>query len=411
MKVEIRPSRAKGTVTAPPSKSMAHRLLICAGLAEGESVVRNLAYSEDVKATIACLRSLGAEITLDGDTAVVKGVDPSKPLGKTAVLPCNECGSTLRFFAPLCMLCGEERILTGSERLMSRPLSVYENLAQKQGIRFERYSDKLIVEGKLKSGAFDVPGNISSQFISGLLFALPFLREDSRIYEWPPFESMSYIFMTLQAMEEFGISVPYEYDESRGCVFLPVSHTEKYRSTAVTVEGDHSNAAFFEALNYAGSQVKVTGLNEDSAQGDRQHKYFFEKLTKTDEIVNICECPDLGPILFAVAALCGGGRFTGTRRLKIKESDRANAMKSELKKFGITVDVEENDVIVHPGELRAPTEPLCGHNDHRIVMALSVLLTKVGGVIDGAEAVSKSFPDFFDRLQNLGVDLTYGMDQ
>ena len=415
MRVEIRPSRARGIVTAPPSKSMAHRLLICAGLAQGESIVRSLAYSEDVKATIACLRSLGAQITLDGDTAYVKGVDVMKPLGMTAVLPCNECGSTLRFFIPICLLSQEERVLTGSARLMMRPLDFYEALARLQKLRFEKFSNHVTVQGPMYSADFVCPGDISSQFFSGMMFALPLLNKKSYLRIREPVESRPYIDMTIAALKTFGVFIRTLNDSEENRLVIDISGGQ-YTPADVTVEGDYSNAAFFEALNYAGSNVMVKGLNEDSAQGDKVYKILFKKINEALNIVNfdaidISDCPDLGPILFAVAALTGGGRFTGTHRLKIKESDRANAMKSELKKFGITVDVEENDVIVHPGELCAPTEPLSGHNDHRIVMALSVLLTATGGVIEGAEAVNKSFPDFFERLQDLGVDLTYGMDQ
>lgn len=404
MRVEIRPSKAKGTVTAPPSKSMAHRLLICAGLSEGESVVRNLAYSEDVKATIACLQALGAAIRLDDDTAFVKSAHVTEPIGSSAVLPCNECGSTLRFFTPICMLSGEERTLRGSEYLMTRPMVVYEEIAVKQDIRFEKSADSITVQGKLKSGVYEVAGNISSQFISGLLFALPLLDGDSEIKILPPVESKPYIDMTVAALREFGIMI--ENDDN----VYKIKGGQRYAPTDVTVEGDCSNAAFFEALNYTGSSVTVEGLREDSLQGDRIYKILFEKIKNGDSPINIADCPDLGPILFAVAAVCGGARFIGTRRLKIKESDRAVAMKQELLKLGISIDVGENEVTVHGGRLHAPTELLDGHGDHRIVMVLSVLLTVTGGVINGAQAVNKSFPDFFDRLTDLGVELHYGMD-
>ena len=404
MRVEIQPCRPHGTVTAPPSKSMAHRLLICAGLSDGESIIRRLAFSEDVKATIDCLRALGAEIRIEGDTAYVKGTDVREALGRVAELPCRECGSTLRFFTPLCMLSGEERVLRGSAYLMTRPMSVYEEIASAQGISFERHVGSVTVKGKLQSGVYEVPGNISSQFISGLLFALPLLDCDSEIHILPPVESEPYIDMTVQALADFGIEI-----ENDGYIYK-VKGGQSYRAADVTVEGDHSNAAFFEALNIAGGDVVADGLREDSLQGDKVYKILFEKIKSGSESIDISDCPDLGPVLFAVAALCNGAAFTGTRRLRIKESDRAEAMKLELKRFAITAEVGENDVIIRSGALKKPTQPLDGHGDHRIVMALSVLLTKTGGVIDGAEAVNKSFPDFFDKLNDLGVDLEYGMD-
>lgn len=410
MRVEIKPSRLSGTVIAPPSKSMAHRLLICAGLSAGESVVRHLAFSDDVKATIACLTALGADIRLDGDTAYVHGTDVRRTLDKTAVLDCNECGSTLRFFAPLCMLSGEERILRGAPYLMTRPMSVYEEIAQNQGICFEKSADRITVKGRLNSGVYEVAGNISSQFISGLLFALPLLDGDSEIRILPPVESKPYIDMTVQALSQFGIHVELSSQEIYPVIYR-VKGGQHYASQDVTVEGDYSNAAFFEALNYADAEVTVEGLNDNSLQGDKIYKILFEKIKSDDGLINIADCPDLGPILFAVAALCGGGKFIGTRRLRIKESDRAAAMQQELDKLGIAVEVGENEVVVHDGKLVTPSETLDGHGDHRIVMALSVLLTVVGGTIDGAEAVRKSFPDFFELLQRLGAEVNLdGMD-
>lgn len=417
MRVEIKPSTPRGTVTAPPSKSMAHRLLICAGLSAGESVVRRLAFSEDVKATISCLTALGARIRLDGDTAYVKGADVRQSIGKTAVLDCNECGSTLRFFAPLCMLSGEERVLKGAPYLMTRPMTVYEEIAQKQAIRFEKAADRITVQGKLKSGVYEVAGNISSQFISGLLFALPLLGGDSEIRVIPPFESKPYVDMTVQALGEFGVVSEMSLRGAQATrqsqpITYKVKGGQRYAPRDMAVEGDWSNAAFFHALNYAGADVAVEGLKEDSLQGDRIYKILFEKIKSGESPIDIADCPDLGPILFTVAALCGGGRFTGTRRLRIKESDRAEAMRQELKKFGIEVTVGENEVVVHGGRLQKPNETLSGHGDHRIVMALSVLATVTGGVIDGAQAVNKSFPDFFDRLSDLGAEVVFdGMDQ
>lgn len=405
MKAVFTPSKAAGSVAAPPSKSMAHRLLICAGLSAGESIVRNLAFSKDVEATIACLRALGARIRLDGDTAYISGVDVRRRRNDIAELPCNECGSTLRFMIPLCLLSGDEHTLTGSAYLLNRPLSVYETIAKKQGLLFDKAADRLTVKGQLKSGVYEVAGNISSQFISGLLFALPLLDGDSEIRLIPPVESRPYIDMTLSALRDFGITI-IEKGES----YL-IKGGQRYRPTDITVEGDYSNSAFFEALNALGSDVTVKGLREDSLQGDRVYKILYKKINLGNSPIDIADCPDLGPVLFAVAAAKGKTVFTGTRRLRIKESDRAAAMRDELQKLGIDVEVGENTVTVHGGTLRAPKEALLSHGDHRIVMALSVLLTVTGGVILGAESVSKSFPDFFDRLNDLGVNVTYGMDQ
>lgn len=387
----IRPSRPVGTAAAPGAKSMAHRLLICAGLAEGESVVRGLAPSEDILATIDCLDALGARCALRGDAAIVRGTDIfSAPAG--AALPCRECGSTLRFLIPLSLLGGTERTLTGSETLLRRPLSAYQELCKEQGLLFERSENALRLRGPLRGGALTIPGNVSSQFVSGLLLALPLLAEDSTLRLLPPVESRPYIDMTLAALKRFGVTATWR-DE----LTLTVPGGQRYRSQDARVEGDWSNAAFFLALG-----VSVEGLEADSLQGDRVCVPHFEALRNGCTEIDLSDCPDLGPVLFAYAAAHHGGRFTGTRRLRDKESDRVSAMAAELAKFGVRLDAEENAVTVGAG-LRPPTETLDGHNDHRVVMALSTLCVRTGGTIIGAEAIAKSFPDFFERLMELNV--------
>ena len=391
MNVAIYPSRPAGTAAAPPSKSMAHRKLICAGLAAGESVIRGVAPSQDVLATLDCLRALGAECRYQGDTVTVRGTDPfSAP--DHAVLPCRECGSTLRFFVPLALLGGGDAVLTGSETLLRRPLGVYADLCRERGLRFEQSAAALSVRGPLPAGTFVLPGDVSSQFVSGLLFALPLLPGDSAIRLLPPVESRPYIDMTLSALRAFGVRAGW-LDETT----LSVPGGQRYQPRELAVEGDWSNAAFFLALG-----VPVTGLDADSLQGDRICVEYFKALDAGCAELDISDCPDLGPVLFAYAAARHGGRFTGIRRLRIKESDRAAAMAEELEKFGVLVALGENVAAVGTG-LRAPERLLDGHNDHRIVMALSVLCARTGGTICGAEAVDKSFPDFFDRLNAIGV--------
>lgn len=399
MTVTIYPSRTKGTVAAPPSKSMAHRLLIAAGLAEGESVVTGIAPSEDVLATVDCLRALGTTLTYENDTVKVTGIG-GKVRAKKPHLPCRECGSTLRFFVPIAMLSEEKTTFTGSEKLLSRPMAVYEELAKEKGLSYHGAPHGITVKGKLPSGEYRLPGNVSSQFISGLLFALPTLSGESRILITPPVESRSYIDLTLKALSTFGITARWENEYT-----LYIKGGETYKSRKVTVEGDYSNAAFFSALATLGDPVTVTGLDPDSLQGDRIYLDYFEKLKAGKPTLSLADCPDLGPVLFALAGVLHGATFTDTRRLKIKESDRAEAMKTELAKLGIAVTVEENTVRVEKSDLHTPKVPLSGHNDHRIVMALSLLLTRTGGKIEGAEAVRKSMPDFFAGLEALGVTL------
>ena len=399
MRVSIKPGIAQGQVSAPPSKSMAHRLLICAGMSRGKSVIHGMSHCEDALATMDCLRALGAECTLDGDTVTVVGCDVchTKPLGE---LCCRESGSTLRFFLPLALLSGNTTTMYGSAYLMQRPMGVYEELCRIHGLEYQQKGQRIQVKGPLSAGEYTVAGNISSQFISGLLFALPLCNGESKIKMIPPIESRSYINMTLSALHEFGIRADWIDD----CT-LNIHGNQQYRSCETTVEGDWSNAAFLDALGCLGGDVTVTGLCADTLQGDRVYREYFKQLCSGIPTLHIGDCPDLGPILFALAAAKNGATFTGTARLKIKESDRAAVMAQELKKMGADLAVDEDRVIVSATALHEPIEPLNGHNDHRIVMSLAVLLTLVGGEIYDAQAVEKSFPDFFDRITALGLEV------
>lgn len=399
MRACINKSTPKGTMVAPPSKSVAHRMLIGAGLSAGTSVIRGVSGSEDVLATLDCLDALGAKYEFSGDTVRVQGTD-LKGLAHTPRLKCRESGSTLRFFIPLCLLTGREVELSGSEYLFSRPLSVYEEICRKQGIEYNLDGARLKVCGELKSDNFRIKGNISSQFITGLLYALPLLPEDSTITLIPPVESLSYINLTVQALKAFGVEIKWQDERT-----IYIKGNQSYKAIETTVEGDYSNAAFFEALNYLGGEVKVEGLDDESLQGDRVYKKYFPQLMKGTPTIDISDCPDLGPVLFAVAAAKHGGVFTGTRRLRLKECDRAEAMAQELAKFGVAVNVREDSVVVYPHDFHSPKEVVQGHNDHRIVMAMSVLMTLTGGEVMGAQAVRKSMPDFFEKLKSVGAEV------
>ncbi len=394
MNIQISKTFYRGTVKAPPSKSAAHRLLICAGLSEGTSVIRGISESEDMKATLDCLTALGAVWTKEGDTVTVTGTDPRKR-GET-VLPCRESGSTMRFFLPLCLLSENEAVLKGSETLLNRPLDVYEQICLSQGLLFDRGKEGITVGGPLTGGHFRVPGDISSQFISGLMFTLPLLSGYSVIELIPPVQSASYIAMTVSALAKFGIRA----EITENSIIIPGD--QRYLPQDLTVEGDWSNAAFFFALNALGSELEIEGLERETLQGDAVIRRLLGRLGRGCPTMDIGDCPDLAPVLMATAAALNGVVLTNTDRLKIKESDRGAAMAEELAKFGVTVTVGDNVITVEaPDELKAPTVPISGHNDHRIVMANAVLLTLVGGEIEGAEAVKKSFPDFFEVLNRL----------
>lgn len=399
MRVLIKPSSLRGRVTAPPSKSMAHRMLICAGLANGKSTVRGVSSSQDMLATLDLLEGLGVTCMQAGNVVELSGIKAleARP---TRALNCRECGSTLRFMIPVCLLSQNEVTLCGSSRLFERPLGIYEELCRNLGLKFERNENSVTLQGPLTGGEFHVAGNISSQFISGLLFALPLCREDSIIHITPPLESKPYIDMTLEAMALFGVHAQWIDG-----LTLQIPGGQTYLARDLTVEGDYSNAAFFEALSYLGHDVTVEGLREDSLQGDSVYRRYFAALNAGAPTQSIGQCPDLGPILLALAAAKNGCHLTDTERLSIKESDRGAAMAEELKKLGVVVDVQKNDIIVPSVGIKAPKEPIFGHGDHRVVMAMATLLTKVGGVIEGADAVCKSLPEYFEMLIALGAEV------
>ncbi|MBQ3136984.1 MAG: 3-phosphoshikimate 1-carboxyvinyltransferase [Clostridia bacterium] len=398
MKIKIEKSLLRGEITAPPSKSMAHRLLICAGLSEGESIINNIAFSEDILATLDCLKEMGADIEAGESTVKIKGVSPLN-ITESKSFSARESGSTLRFFIPLALLSGWEHCFTGYGRLMERPMEVYENLCAEKGLYFSRSDGKIKVKGKLTSGEYTVKGDVSSQFISGLLFSLPLCEEDSRIHLTGKIESRGYIDMTLSAMSSFGVKSFWEDDNT-----LYIKGSQKYIEGDFDVEADCSNAAFPDAFNYLGSEVRVKGLNENTIQGDRAYKEYFKALSDGSPTLDVSDCPDLAPILMTLSCALNGAILTGTARLRIKESDRGAVMKKELSEFGADIDIKDNEIIIRKSHLHKAKKPLCGHNDHRVVMALTVLLSVFGGEIEGAEAVKKSYPDFFERLSELGLE-------
>lgn len=397
MTVLIEKGKASGRVKAPPSKSMAHRYLICGAFSK-KSLIKGVALSQDIKATLESLSSLGARININDDNVEIGGID-FKNL-KSNTLFCGESGSTLRFLLPVCLLFDKEITLCGSERLFSRSLSVYKELCESQGIFYNETATSVTVKGKLKSGKYAVRGDISSQFISGLIFALSNLQGDSTIEITGNIESGSYLSLTIKALADFGVRVS-RIDERT--IFIKGGIA--YKNREITVEGDYSNAAFLEAFNYLGGNVAVKGLDDKSLQGDKVYKRIFELLENGSPTVDVSDCPDLAPILITMAAIKNGAVFTGTKRLKIKESDRGAAIATELSKFGCSVLVEENKMTVPKSDIKKPVVALNGHNDHRIVMALSVMATLTGGEILGADAVNKSFPDFFEKLKTLGIDI------
>ena len=418
MTAYIRPGPPpSGVLAAPPSKSMAHRAVLCAALADGESRLTGLAHSQDIDATLAAAAALGAQVEAGESWARIAGAAPLQ--APAAPVDCCESGSTLRFLIPLAALTGRPVAFTGRGRLMQRPQSVYQELFASQGLRFEQEGDTLTVAGPLRPGCFSLAGDVSSQFISGLLFALPLLDGDSRLRLKPPVESRSYIEMTRAAQSRFGVASAW-LDEYT----LAVPGGQAYRPRDMAIEGDWSQAAFPAALGALAGDVTVTGLEPGTLQGDAvildilrrcggraeavPGGVRFQKSALHGTKIDLADCPDLGPILMALGLLCEGETvIANAGRLRLKESDRIAAMEQELRKLGGQIESDGGTVTIRRSALHAPAGPLWGHNDHRVVMSLTVLAAAAGlpVQIDGAEAVAKSWPGFFAAVRQLGVEV------
>ena len=418
MKVTIVPSvLSHHEIVIPPSKSLAHRAVICAALAKGKSRIDNIDYSVDIKATLAAMEVLGAKVFYGKDYVEIEGISSIKA-STPLFVDCQESGSTLRFLIPLFSLCGKQVTFTGKGRLMQRPMSVYETLFAQNGTLLKKENDCLIVDGALKGGEIHVRGDVSSQFISGLLFALPLAQEDSTIFIEGTFESQSYVALSVQMLEKFGIRA-----EVNGRT-IHIPGRQDYKNTNVRVEGDYSQLAFHAALGVLNSPLKCTGLDLHSLQGDRAVVSIIEQMNgkisyESDSIVfepselegtliDLADCPDLGPALMMLAGFAKGTtHMINAGRLRIKESDRIEAMECELRKCGVKISSTQDTVTICGPAKWVPCESLDGHNDHRIVMALSIgaTIAQVPVVIEGAEAIRKSYPGFFDDLKRLGVEV------
>lgn len=399
MKVKILPSKTSGEVSAPPSKSFAHRYLIGSVLSRGKCVIKNIADSDDISATLSCIEQLGGSVTKDGNTVTV--IPTNEKQIENAVFDCKESGSTLRFFIPVVLATGAKNCtFLGSERLLARGIKEYERLFENSDVKINSDEKAIEVSGTLSAGNYEISGEVSSQYTTGMLFALSGLSGKSTLKITGNAESRAYVDMTIKVLKDFGADIT-EPEKN----FFEINGKGRLSPGEFTVEGDWSNAAFLIALSRLLGTISVSGLNENSVQGDRFSSVAFDALDGENAEIDLKDCPDLAPILFAYAAYKNGGRFTNTRRLRVKESDRANVMAEELKKFGANVKVYENSVEIEKTQLKPPIVPLCGHNDHRIVMALSVLAAVFGAEIDGAEAVNKSYPDFFRVIKKAGVNV------
>lgn len=393
--VKITPSPLSGKITVPPSKSISHRALICAALADGKSEITNLLDCADTRATIDILRAFGAQITQSKDKTVVEGI---KTPSAEAIADCCESGSTLRFLIPVAAALGCSTEFIGKGKLPQRPITPYFTELGKNGITFERDAMPYKISGRLKAGDYSLAGNISSQFISGLLFALPLLDGDSRIILTSAPESKPYVDITIAELKKFGVEIAEtEYG-------WHVAGNQRYKPFNTAIEADMSQAAFFVVANALGSKIEIEGLNPDSLQGDRAILDIVKKANGNAFEVDASQIPDLVPILAVLAALSKGtSKITNCARLRIKECDRLAAITEELNKLGAKV-TELPDSLVINGVSEFHGGICDSHNDHRIPMSLAIAATRgsLPVTINGAECVGKSYPTFFEDYVSIG---------
>ncbi|MDE6730897.1 MAG: 3-phosphoshikimate 1-carboxyvinyltransferase [Oscillospiraceae bacterium] len=407
MNIEIQPHKLIGTVKIPSSKSMAHRMLICAALSKGISEISEIDSSKDIEATISVMQALGAvfEFREAEHKIIVTGI---QDIPGQAHADCNESGSTLRFLIPVAAALGVETTFTGQGRLPERPITPYIRELTKKNIRFQNQKIPFTIQGKLQPGRFELEGDISSQFITGLLLALPLLRERSEIILTSPLQSKPYADMTIQCMQQFGVSIK----EKNGNYYI--SGTQQYHAQNLSVEGDFSQAAFFYVANAIGNQVILQNIPETSTQGDRRiveiiektcyHQKTAEDISETVSEINARDIPDLVPILAVLATFSERPtRIIGAERLRIKESDRLATTASMLNTLGGNVKILPDGLEIQPVDsLHGGTVDSAG--DHRIAMCAAIAATRATEPVTilGAECVAKSYPAFFQDYQKLG---------
>ena len=403
MVVTIHPKRLAGAVTPPPSKSMAHRFILCAALTKGRSVIHSVALSQDILATLGCIQALGARWEQGAEGALIITGRGGKPC--PASLPafdCGESGSTLRFLIPIALAAAGGGVFTGRGRLMERPLKPYFHLFAEKGIACEQRDGVLTLRGSLPAGDYAIPGNVSSQFLTGLLLALPLAEGESRIMLTTPLESRDYVAMTVDVMTRFGAKVRQE-----GETFFVSGGG--YQSREDTVEADWSQGAFWYAANFLDNPVDIRGLEPASLQGDRAVAAHYWALARPgDAELDVSQCPDLLPPLALMAALrVGTCCLVNAARLRLKESDRLAAVTVTLNALGAQVEEHPDSLTIHGVEALKGNVTLDSCNDHRIAMMAAIAATKCAGPVSltGAECVNKSYPDFWDHYRMLGGEL------
>lgn len=409
-KIKIIPSKLSGNIKIPPSKSLSHRAIICAALCRenGESIIKNLILSEDIKATIEAMKTLGIkmDLTEEKDKTFTLRVSNTGKYSDEVKIDCRESGSTLRFLIPIALVLSNKAEFMGKGKLVERPLDVYYKIFKEQGIKYENNNGKLplIVYDRLKNGTFEVDGNISSQFISGLFFSLPLLHEDSVIKINNNMESKGYIDLTLDVLKKFNVNI-----ENRQYKEFEIKGNSRYVPIEYKVESDFSQGAFFIVAKEIGNDINYEGLNEESLQGDKEIMNIvknFRENKKTEFTIDASQIPDLVPILTVLASVKHGvrTRITNAERLRIKESDRLKAIATELNKLGAMVEETQDGLIINGVEILKGGAIVNSWNDHRIAMSLAVAATRCEEeiILEDYMSVTKSYPNFWDDYKALG---------
>ena len=406
----IKADKLVGELSPPPSKSVLHRYIIASSLAKGVSKIENISFSEDIIATIEAMKKLGAKIEQKENYLLIDGSDTFKNLNENIEIDCNESGSTLRFLFPLSIVEENKVLFKGRGKLFKRPMTPYFENFEKYKIKHSYIDEnKILLEGKLKAGIYEIDGNISSQFITGLLFSLPLLEGESKIIINGKLESSNYIDISLDCLSKFGIKIiNNSYQE------FVIEGNQSYRAGNYRTEADYSQAAFFLVANAIGSNIKINDLSEDSLQGDKKIIDYISEIdnwsSKDTLVLDGSETPDIIPILSLKAAVSGKKiEIVNVERLRIKESDRLKATVEELSKLNFDLIEKKDSILINSREnfevnKNEKIVSLSAHSDHRIAMMIAIAATCYDGeiLLDNLDCVKKSYPNFWEVFLSLG---------